>query len=245
MVFKHDYDDVPVIKVVFWGPSMAGKTTALTIYKVLKSLEDPKQVYKFLKVEDPTGRTLFFDQAIFGLGTNPQTRKSRYKYHIFTVPGQERHSGQRKVILQGAHGLVIVIDASKNQYEYNKESIAELNILFKDKFVNGGISFVFCLNKMDLPKEERISVADLGKLLVETGWSSNLRDSLSRVVETSCLNARDDLTKILQEKNLDELKDEKGYLKRDLRPESVQRIVKPIEMVLREILVKKLQEVGN
>ena len=43
-VIKRDHQGVPVVKIVFWGPTLAGKTTALTITKVLKSLEDPENV---------------------------------------------------------------------------------------------------------------------------------------------------------------------------------------------------------
>ncbi len=35
---KRDHQGIPVVKIVFWGPTLAGKTTALTITKVLKSL---------------------------------------------------------------------------------------------------------------------------------------------------------------------------------------------------------------
>ena len=113
---KRDHEGVPTCKVVFWGPTMAGKTTALTIFKVLKSLEDPENVYKFLKLEDPTGRTLFFDQAIFGVGKDPRTGLPYLKYHIFTVPGQDRHVGQRKVVTHRLHQIVQGI-ALRNRHQ--------------------------------------------------------------------------------------------------------------------------------
>ncbi len=238
---KKDHEGVPVVKIVFWGPTMAGKTTALTIIKVLKTLEDPSLVYKFLKLEDPTGRTLFFDQAIFGIGRNIKTGLPYMKYHVFTVPGQDRHSGQRKVVLRGAHGLVIVIDSEKTRWEENKKSLMELNALVGEKMYNGTLPYFLMLNKMDLPREERISALEVGKLLVEAGADKNLRDVSSRIVETSCLEARNDLKKLLSTADKSKIIDEHGRLRKEVRPKSVQRVIKPVEALIREILVKVMQ----
>ncbi|MHA2166646.1 MAG: hypothetical protein ACXAAT_12365 [Candidatus Hodarchaeales archaeon] len=49
------------IKIVFWGPTMAGKTTALSLFHAIKKKEDPESVYNFLKLEDKqTERTIWF-----------------------------------------------------------------------------------------------------------------------------------------------------------------------------------------
>ena len=46
---------------------MAGKTFTVTAIKVMKSLEDPRSVFDFVTVKDQdTGKTVFFDQAVFG-----------------------------------------------------------------------------------------------------------------------------------------------------------------------------------
>ncbi len=240
MALKKDHAGVITVKVVFWGPTLAGKTTALTIYKVLKSLEDPANVYKFLKLEDPTGRTLFFDQAIFGLGRNPTSGMPFLKYHVFTVPGQMRHKAQRKVVLEGVQGLVIVVDSDRDRWEENKEALMELNDLIGEKIAQNLLPYVLMLNKMDLPESERISPQEVSKLLVEAGMHGTLRDAHARIITTSCLKARDDLKELFQEKSEDELKDKDGHLKRELRPQSVQRIVKPVEQIIREIVVKNL-----
>ena len=240
MALKKDYAGVITVKIVFWGPTLAGKTTALTIYKVLKSLEDPTNVYKFLKLEDPTGRTLFFDQAIFGLGRNPTSGMPFLKYHVFTVPGQMRHKAQRKVVLEGAQGLVVVIDSTRERWEENKESLMELNDLIGERIAQNELPYIIMLNKVDLPESERISSQEVSKLLVEAGMHGTMRDAHARIITTSCLGARDDLRELFQAKSEDALKDKDGRLKRELRPSSVQRIVQPVEQVVREILVKHL-----
>jgi len=239
MALKKDHAGVITVKIVFWGPTLAGKTTALTIYKVLKSLEDPNNVYKFLKLEDPSGRTLFFDQAIFGLGRNP-TGLPYLKYHVFTVPGQMRHKGQRKVVLEGVQGLVVVVDSTNERWEENKESLMELNELIGEKIAQNELPYIIMLNKMDLPESQRISLQEVSKLLVEAGMHTQMRDAHARIVAGSCLKARDELRTLLQTKTEAELKDKDGRLKREIRPQTVQRIVQPVEQVVREILVKHL-----
>ncbi len=239
MALKKDHAGVMTVKIVFWGPSMAGKTTALTIYKVLKRLEDPNNVYKFLKLEDPSGRTLFFDQAIFGLGRNPAGLPF-LKYHCFTVPGQMRHRGQRKVVLEGVQGLVVVIDSTRERWEENKESLMELNDLIGDRIAEDNLPYVLLLNKMDLPENERISPQEVSKLLVEAGMHAKMREAHARIVAASCLEARDGLKDLLQSTSTDKLKDSNGRLKRELRPASVQRVIQPVEQIVREILVTHL-----
>ncbi|MFX1535566.1 MAG: hypothetical protein ACFFDI_15180 [Promethearchaeota archaeon] len=239
---KPDHEGVPVCKIVFWGPTMAGKTTALTIAKVLKSLEDPENVYKFLKLEDPTGRTLFFDQAIFGVGKDSRTGKPFLKYHIFTVPGQDRHKSQRKVVLQGAHGLVVVIDSEKVRWEENKKALAEIGDLVGERLSSGSLPYYLILNKMDLPGDQRISSIDVSRLLVEAGIDGKMGNALARIQEASCINARDDLKKLLATAKRAEIINEYGYLKKSSRPESVRRIINPIENLIKEVLFSVMRQ---
>ncbi|MHA2202095.1 MAG: hypothetical protein ACW991_00260 [Candidatus Hodarchaeales archaeon] len=240
-VIKRDHQGVPVVKIVFWGPTLAGKTTALTITKVLKSLEDPENVYKFLKLEDPTGRTLFFDQAIFGVGRTAAGLPI-LKYHLFTVPGQERHAGQRKVVLRGAHGLIVVVDSEKSRWEENKFSLKEINTLAGDKLASGALPYHIMLNKMDLPKEQRISSLEVGKLLNESGVVGSLRDAAVRIVEVSCLEARDDLKKLLSQSDRSKIVDVNGRLKKEIRPMSVTRVIKSVESLIREIIIQMMKQ---
>ncbi|MFW9915544.1 MAG: hypothetical protein ACFFGZ_08020 [Candidatus Thorarchaeota archaeon] len=244
---KRDHEGVPTCKIVFWGPTMAGKTTALTIFKVLKTLEDPDNVFKWLKLEDPTGRTLFFDQGIFGVGRDIATGLPYLKYHVFTVPGQDRHAAQRKVVLQGAHGLVVVIDSEQSRWDENKGSLIEANELIGERLANGSLPYQILLNKMDLPKDERISSLEVGKLLVDAGANENLRDAAVRVIESSCLSARNDLKELLATQTREEITDADGRLLKDKRPPSVKRVVQPVESLIREILihVMKQQKAGS
>ncbi len=234
---KKDFDEVPVVKLVFWGASMAGKTMALTIFKVLKTLEDPDSVYSFLTLEDPTKRTLFFDRGVFGFGYNPLTGKDRLKAHIYTVPGQLRHITQREVVTSGVQGLIIMLDSTKAQYEHNRIALTEL-AQFIESYAYKEVPFVICLNKMDLPAEQRTPASEISELLVQTGWSERIRDAHSRVVEMSCMDAKNELVGLLKSNAIP--KDDDGRLKKESRPDSVKRVIMPIEMVLREVLTAQL-----
>ncbi len=225
-------EEVKGIKIVFWGPSMSGKTTALSIFHAIKKREDPNQVYDFLKLEDKkTRRTVGFDHAVFGFGKKMGADGHDMKYHLFTVPGQDRFKAMRKVVTQGLDGLVIMVNSEKTEWEANKESLIELFKILGEEISNGTIAISTMLNKMDLPTDQRITSMDVGKLMVEAGVSDRLRDTHANLIETSCKDAVEDL---------------KAHIKSgvemtpDNRPTSVSRIIQPIQMIMREILVKKL-----
>jgi signal recognition particle receptor subunit beta len=236
---KKDFDDVPVVKIVFWGASMAGKTMALTIFKVLKTLENPDKIYSFLTLDDPTKRTLFFDRGVFGFGYNPLTGKDRFKAHIYTVPGQIRHITQREVVTSGTNGIIAMVDSQKAQYEANVVALKEL-AKFIDKYGLKELPFAICLNKLDLPAEERISSQEFSQLLVKTGWAERMQDAHARVVEMSCLDAKNDLVSLIKSGDIAQFRDDNGRLKKEGRPDSVKRVILPIEMVLREVLTKSI-----
>ncbi|MFX0123832.1 MAG: ADP-ribosylation factor-like protein [Candidatus Hodarchaeota archaeon] len=218
------------IKIVFWGPTLAGKTTALSLFHAIKKKEDPESVYNFLKLEDKaTERTIGFDQATFGLGTSSGTG---FKYHLFTTPGQDRFKSMRKIVVNGLHGLIVVIDSEKARWEENKDSLSELFQILGDKLYSREVKMAIMLNKMDLPVDTRISAADVGKLMLEAGISDTLRDTFASTFEVSCLEALGALREAWG----------KGEWNPKKRPQPVQRIIQPIQMVIRDILVSELRK---
>ena len=221
------------IKIVFFGSSLAGKTTALSIFHAIKNQTDPDAVYKFQKIEDKvTHRTIALDHATFGLGNKNTHGEHDFKYHLFTVPGQDRFKAMRKVVAEGLQGLIIVIDSTKAQWEDNRRALLELFEFFGNDLNNGKLAVQIMLNKMDLPKESRISSYDTAKLLVETKVKPNFNEAQVNIIETSCLQAVKDLSVAIKS---GQLKNPKEY------PQSVQRIMQPITNIVREILVKDLR----
>lgn len=218
------------IKIVFWGPTMAGKTTALSLFHAIKKKEDPDSVYNFLKLEDKqTERTIGFDQATFGLGGGPG---KGFKYHLFTTPGQDRFKSMRKIVINGVQGLIVVIDSEKARWEENRNSLTELFEILGTKIYAGEVKIAIMLNKMDLPSDTRISAVDVGKLMIESGVSDKLRDTFASTFEVSCLNALNSLRESWSQ----------GEWNPKQRPQAVQRIIQPIQMVIRDILISELQK---
>ncbi|MHA1232302.1 MAG: GTP-binding protein [Candidatus Helarchaeota archaeon] len=127
-----------VFKIVYWGPSLGGKTTAVSWMYKHESLAEGKMQ----SIVDPTGRTLFFDRAVMGVGG--------VKMQVYTVAGQRRHKFQRKTILNGVDGIIFVWDAQVDQWNENVWSMEELLEHLGDK-LGREVPLIIMLNKLDLP----------------------------------------------------------------------------------------------
>ncbi|MHA1409094.1 MAG: GTP-binding protein [Candidatus Odinarchaeia archaeon] len=149
-----------VFKVVYWGPSLGGKTTSV---KWLHGNEGTLVDGKLQSITDPTGRTLFFDRLTAGV--------AGVKFQIWTVAGQKRHKYQRKVILNGVDGIIFVWDSSMDQLEENIWSLDELKE-FLDGKVGTEIPFIVMLNKRDLPNA--ISKEKVKEILAQYGFPASI-----------------------------------------------------------------------
>jgi mutual gliding-motility protein MglA len=125
-------------KIVYWGPSLGGKTTAVKwLFKKEGMAEGKMQ-----SIVDPTGRTLFFDRMVAGI--------ANVKLQVYTVAGQRRHKFQRKTVLNGVDGIVFVWDAQIEQWNENVWSMEEL-IEHLGAELGKKIPMIVMVNKMDLP----------------------------------------------------------------------------------------------
>ncbi|PWI49567.1 gliding-motility protein MglA [Candidatus Heimdallarchaeota archaeon B3_Heim] len=136
-------------KIVFYGPSLCGKTTTLSwLYHKVDGLEKGK----FTQLADPHGRTLFFDFA-------PMQATTGVVFDVYTTAGQERHKHQRKIVIQGVDGILFVVDSSSDQLQENIASFEELTTHLGED-LGTTIPLVIALNKRDveaaLPRSELI-----------------------------------------------------------------------------------------
>jgi small GTP-binding protein len=143
-------------KIVFYGPSLCGKTTTLSwLYHKVEGLEKGK----FTQLADPHGRTLFFDFA-------PMQATTGVVFDVYTTAGQERHKHQRKIVIQGVDGILFVVDSSSDQFEENVASFEELASHLKEE-LGTTIPLVVTLNKRDiedaLPRSELVEKLKLSK----------------------------------------------------------------------------------
>ncbi len=139
-LLKRDDKDRIHIKIVFYGPSLSGKTTALRwLFANVRSLAKGKIV----EVSDDLGRTTFFDFV-------PVSASEKIVFDVFTVAGQRRHASNRIAVLRDADGLIFMPDSTPEQMNENLASIQELRIaLGTDRTAT--LPIVVALNKRDIP----------------------------------------------------------------------------------------------
>lgn len=128
------------IKIVFYGPSLSGKTTALRwLFANVRSLSKGRLV----EIADELGRTTFFDFV-------PVTASEKIIFDIFTVAGQRRHARARISVLRDADGIIFMADSRPEMMIENLASLEELKIaLGTDRY--SSMPIVVALNKRDLP----------------------------------------------------------------------------------------------
>ena len=109
-----------VVKIVYYGPALSGKTTNLM---QLHDILNPAKCGELMSFETKGDRTLFFDLL-------PIMVKSEsgfmVKIKLFTVPGQVAHDATRKAVLSRADGVIFVADSQKSQSVSNFESFDNL-----------------------------------------------------------------------------------------------------------------------
>jgi signal recognition particle receptor subunit beta len=135
-------------KIVYYGPGRCGKTTNLEyIFKAFK-----KQVTgEMVSVDTEGDSTLFFDFLPIGLG---KIKGCDVRVQIFTVPGQQKYSSTRKLVLKGVDGIVFVADSLEVRREKNMLSLKDLQQNLKDYGLSiTRIPLVIQYNKRDLAEE--------------------------------------------------------------------------------------------
>jgi len=145
-------------KIVYYGPGRSGKTTNLQ-YIYGQVPEDRRG--RMVSLATETDRTLFFDFLPLDLGTISgfQTR-----FQLYTVPGQVYYDATRKLVLQGADGVVFVADSQRAQADENVDSFRNLQVNLLEQGVDPRqIPIVLQYNKRDLPGV--MSVEELDDLL--------------------------------------------------------------------------------
>ena len=147
-------------KIVYYGPGRSGKTTNLHyIYGQVPSDRKGQMV----SLATQTDRTLFFDFLPIDLGT---ISGFTTKFQLYTVPGQVYYQTTRKLVLQGADGVVFVADSQSRQLDENIESMQDLHANLAEQGVDARtMPLVIQYNKQDLPPELITPVPELDEAL--------------------------------------------------------------------------------
>lgn len=142
-------------KIVYYGIGYCGKTTNLQ--HVHKSIH-PNARGDMLSIATETERTLFFDFLPLDLGT---VHGFRTRFHLYTVPGQILYERTRLAVLNGADGIVFVVDSQAEKFEENVQSIAELEMNMRRIGKNlATFPLVMQWNKRDMPNALPVNVLE-------------------------------------------------------------------------------------
>ena len=134
-------------KVVYWGPSLGGKTTNVQwIYNQIAG-QDRSEMMKFNSNPE---RTMFFDFLPMDAGN---IRGMKVRFHLYTTPGQTAFDPNRRLIMKGLDGVVFVADSQMERMDENIESFKNLE---KNLELHGHnikeIPLVIQYNKRDVPQ---------------------------------------------------------------------------------------------
>ncbi len=133
-------------KIVYYGPGLSGKTTSLQrVYDFVR----PESRGQLISLNTEGDRTLFFDFLPLRV---EQVRGLALRLQLYTVPGQVFYDATRKLVLNGADGVVFVADSQPAAHDRNMESMENL----RENLGELGIALdafplVIEYNKRDLP----------------------------------------------------------------------------------------------
>ena len=149
-----------VCKIVYVGPGRSGKTTNLQyIYDRVPSNRRGTMV----SLATQTERTLFFDFLPLELGT---ISGFSTRFQLYTVPGQVYYRATRRLVLQGADGVIFVADSQRRQMDENVESLRDLHEYLAEQGVDPReFPLVMQYNKQDLPRDLIMPTALLDETL--------------------------------------------------------------------------------
>ena len=160
-------------KIVYYGPGRSGKTTNLH-YIYAQVPEDRRGTMVSLATQ--TDRTLFFDFLPLDLGS---ISGFTTKFQLYTVPGQVYYQTTRRLVLQGADGVVFVADSQARQLDENIESFQDLHANLSDQGIDPrSMPLVVQYNKQDLPGDLILPTTDLSDAINFRGAPEFSADAL-------------------------------------------------------------------
>lgn len=141
-------------KIVYYGPSLGGKTTNMQwVYNNVVG----KDKTELFSLPTDVERTLFFDFLPLNVG---DIRGFDTRFHLYTVPGQVVYDSLRRPLIRGLDGVVFVADSQAERMEENIQSLDNLEKNLESQGYNlAEIPLVIQYNKRDLPNA--LPVADL------------------------------------------------------------------------------------
>ncbi|MCX7044827.1 MAG: GTPase domain-containing protein [Candidatus Sumerlaeota bacterium] len=133
-------------KIVYYGPSLSGKTTNICF--IHQSAPEANRS-RLQCVETRGDRTLFFDHFSLDLG---RIGAMTTRFQIYGVPGQAYYRTTRKMVLGSVDGIVFVADSDRARLGDNLESLEDMRQLMAEHGYDAASTpMVIQYNKRDLP----------------------------------------------------------------------------------------------
>ncbi|MBW2640890.1 MAG: GTPase domain-containing protein [Deltaproteobacteria bacterium] len=136
------------VKLVYYGPGRAGKTSNL---KYIYNKFEKRIKGKLASIDTNGDNALFYDSLPLEIG---MVKGYKIKVQLYTVPGQVKYNATKKLVLKAVDGIVFVADSMVLRQELNIASLQELKenlaILGKDILQT---PLVFQYNKRDLSEQ--------------------------------------------------------------------------------------------
>ncbi len=179
MIEYDEQENRMVLKLVYYGPALSGKTTNLLRLHDLLAKEGRGDL---MVLDTKDDRTIFFDLLPFFL-IAPSGLKIKVK--VYTVPGQVMHDATRKAVLQRADGVAFIADSQTSEAANNAESFENLekNLAFVGLDI-AKLPLVVQFNKRDL--KNIVPEADIRRIWGATRFPIHMASALEEwgVIET-------------------------------------------------------------
>lgn len=191
-----NFDSNEIIsKIVYYGPSLGGKTTNI---RYINDHTKDSSKGKLISLATESDRTLFFDFIPLALG---KVNKFNVRFHLYGVPGQIFYDTSRKMLLKGVDGIVFVADSTPNRFEANTESMNDLVknlhlakvdiadipmvVQYNKRDVNGATpvnELCYAINKINAPEFESIATEGIGVFETLKGVSKLIMTNLKNEI---------------------------------------------------------------
>ena len=136
------------VKLIYYGPGRAGKTSNL---KYIYNKFEKRIKGKLSSINTNGDSALFYDSLPLEIG---RVKGYKIKAQLYTIPGQVQYKATKKLVLKGVDGVVFVADSMALRQQLNIDSLQDLKenlSLFGKNILQ--IPLVFQYNKRDLEEQ--------------------------------------------------------------------------------------------
>jgi signal recognition particle receptor subunit beta len=191
------------LKIVYYGPGGAGKTTNLVqVYKKIR----PQASHSLISISTQGDRTLFFDFLPVRLG---RINGFNLVIQLYTVPGQIKYNATRRLVLMGVDGVVFVASSLYEERQRNIWALKNLNSnLASYNLDPKNVPCVLQYNKTDLSRKgiKLLSFDTLEKDLnagsrcpsfaASALMGHNIMETLKKIVTMTLRNVKNELATV-------------------------------------------------